>query len=335
MSESGSYKIVFLRSVWNAEWREANGRRRRASLGTADRQEAMERLQGLDERLQAARKPKVIDVTFAWQGKQASLGTRAAAAAMASRAKAVLPFFGAMRADLIGEQDVGAYIAKRRAAGRNDGTIVAELKQLRSSLAWAVKKRHIHKAPYIHMPSTPAPRDKRLTRAEAAKFMKAIEHEHLRLFVIIALTTGARKQAILDLRWDRVDLRRKLIDLRDPDRTQPSKARPTVPVNVTLLRALSEAKASATIDHVIEWQGHRVENIKESFKAAAVRAGIPWITPHVLRHSAASWMAETGVSMDEIAQLLGHSDSRITSRVYAKMSPTFLQGAASALELDD
>jgi integrase len=335
MSESGSYKIVFVRGVWNAEWREANGRRRRASLGTPDRQEAMERLQALDARLVAERKPKVIDVAYAWQGKRDSLGTRAAGSAMDSRGKSVLPFFGDMRADLVPEEAVSAYIAKRRAAGINDGSIVAELKQLRASLHWAVRKNLIVKAPYLHTPKTPEPRDKRLTRKQAVQFLKAIEHPHLRLFVIIALTTGARSQAILDLTWDRVHLSRRLIDLRDPDRTQPSKARPTVPINVTLTRALIEAKDNATTEHVIEWNGHRVGNIKEAFRTAAVRAGLPWITPHVLRHSAASWMAESGVPMAEIAQLLGHSDSRITERVYAKMSPTFLQGAANALEWDD
>jgi integrase len=333
MSESGSYKIVFVRNVWNAEWRD-NGRRRRASLGTTDRQEAMERLQTLDERLQRERRPKVITVAVAWEGKQASLGTRAAASAMSSRGKAIMPILGHLRADLVPSEAIDAYIARRRAAGRHDGSIVAELKSLRAALAWAVQKNLIVKAPYIHMPSTPPPRDLRLTRRQAAKFLDAIALPHLRLFVTLCLTTGCRKTAALDLTWDRVDLRERRIDLRDPDRTQPSKARPTVPINLTLTRALLEAKEIAQTEHVIEWQGHRVSNIKESFKDAAVRAGLPWITPHVLRHSAASWMAESGVPMQEIAQLLGHSDSRITERVYSRMSPAYLQGAANALELD-
>ena len=254
---------------------------------------------------------------------------------MDSRGKSVLPFFGDMRADLVPEEAVDAYIARRRAAGINDGSIVAELKQLRASLKWAVQKGLIHRAPYIKTPSTPPPRDIRLTRGQAAKFLQAIEHEHLRLFVIIALTTGARKQAILDLTWDRVDFGHKTIHLHDPDRLHAGKTRPTVPMNMTLRRALLEAREAATIDHVIEWAGHRVNNIKEAFRAAAVRAGLPWISPHVLRHSAASWMAESGVPMAEIAQLLGHSDSRITERVYSRMSPAFLQGAANALELDE
>jgi integrase len=330
-----TYKLVFLRNVWNAEWRDPGGRRRRASLGTVDRLEAVARVRALDAKLKADRQPSVITVAHAWQGKRDSLGTRAAGSAMDSRGKAVLPHFGAMRADLIPEEEIDRYITARRASGRNDGTIVGELKQLRASLAWAARKGLIVKAPYVHTPSTPAPRDLRLTRDQAATFLQAIELPHLRLFVVIALTTAARKQAILDLTWSRVDLDRGVLHLPDPDRPHAGKTRPTVPINATLAKALSEAQKAATIDHVIEWSGHRVGNVKESFKAAAARAGMPWITPHVLRHTAASWMAESGVPMQEIAQYLGHSDSRITEGTYARMSPLYLAGAAKALELPE
>ena len=54
-------------------------------------------------------------------------------------------------------------------------------------------------------------------------------------------------------------------------------------------------------------------------------------TPHMLRHSAAVWMAEAGQPMHVIAQYLGHTDSRITQRVYARFSPTLLRGASEAL----
>ncbi|WP_253284257.1 MULTISPECIES: tyrosine-type recombinase/integrase [unclassified Ruegeria] len=58
------------------------------------------------------------------------------------------------------------------------------------------------------------------------------------------------------------------------------------------------------------------------------------VSPHVLRHTAAVHMAEAGIAMEEIAQFLGHSDSRITASVYARYSPEHLRKAASALEFD-
>jgi integrase len=46
-------------------------------------------------------------------------------------------------------------------------------------------------------------------------------------------------------------------------------------------------------------------------------------------------MAESGRPMSEIAQFLGHSNSTLTERVYARFSPDFLRKSANALELDD
>jgi hypothetical protein len=78
-----------------------------------------------------------------------------------------------------------------------------------------------------------------------------------------------------------------------------------------------------------------VASVKRGLKAAAARAGIGKCTAHMLRHSAAVCMAESGVAMDEIAQYLGHSKVDVTRRIYARFSPDHLRAAAAALELTD
>jgi len=52
----------------------------------------------------------------------------------------------------------------------------------------------------------------------------------------------------------------------------------------------------------------------------------------MLRHTAASWMAERGVDMFRISRYLGHSDTKVTERRYAKLHPDFLADAADALD---
>jgi integrase len=104
-------------------------------------------------------------------------------------------------------------------------------------------------------------------------------------------------------------------------------------MNETAFRALSEARRNATTPYVVEWAGGRVREVKTGLIRAGQRCGMEWVTAHVFRDSAATWMAESGVAMAEIAQFLGHKDSRVTERVYARFSPTYLRGAASALEL--
>ena len=95
---------------------------------------------------------------------------------------------------------------------------------------------------------------------------------------------------------------------------------------------LALMREAAATDHVIEWAGKPVKSIKRAFRRAVKDAGLGKdVTPHVLRHTAASWMAEAGIPMAEIAAVLGHRDSRTTERIYAKFSPEYLQRAVRAL----
>ncbi|WP_236020361.1 tyrosine-type recombinase/integrase [Sabulicella rubraurantiaca] len=114
---------------------------------------------------------------------------------------------------------------------------------------------------------------------------------------------------------------------------QTRKGRATVPMTDTARRALLEAYAARTTDHVIEFGGKAMGRIRKAFERAAEAAGLAWVTPHALRHSAAVWMAEAGTPMAQIAQMLGHTNEKITFSTYARFSPAYLRGAASALEV--
>jgi integrase len=129
-----------------------------------------------------------------------------------------------------------------------------------------------------------------------------------------------------------VDLERRIINLRNPFDRARRKGRATVPINDQLFGVLVEAKKDCLSPFVIEWGGNQVKSIKKGLKAAAVNAGLPDVSPHVLRHSAAVWLAEDGHSMSEISQFLGHSNTRITEKVYARFSPDHLRSLASSLE---
>ena len=137
----------------------------------------------------------------------------------------------------------------------------------------------------------------------------------------------------LDLKWDRIDFDARTIDLYDPAQARNAKGRALVPMNNSAAAALQEAKAAALSDYVIEWNADRVRSVTNGVSAAADRAELPWCTPHVIRHTAARFMAEAGVPMEQIAQYLGHTNVSTTYRIYARYSPTFLQQAAKAVEV--
>ena len=307
------------RGRWYAVWTE-DGRTRRTSLRTADRGAAERALADLRH---APTGDTVGDIFRAYLVDLAARGKSAARAADAW--KPIEPAFAGLRPDQVTRDACRAYTANRRRAGRKPGTIAKELGTLRAALRWADK----HTPAVFEIPSRAPPRDRWLTRAEYRRLRLAAKTEpHLYVFVVLGLATAARKQALLDLTWDRVDFGRGLIRLRTDD---VGKGRATVPMTRNARRVLVVAQRFATSAWVIEYGGGKVGSVKRAFATACNRAGIEDVTPHVLRHTAAVWMAEAGVPMSEIAQYLGHADDRITQRVYARFSPDYLRRAASAL----
>lgn len=182
----------------------------------------------------------------------------------------------------------------------------------------------------FEMPATPPPRERWITEDEAGALMAELVDPHLRLFTILALTTAARSGAILDLTWGRVDMARRQIALGSPQ--EGRKRRAVVPINNTAFAALEAAQSVSTCEYVVEYAGRQVKSIKKGFREAARRAGLDDVTPHVLRHTAATWMVQQGVPIEQVAKYLGHSDPRITYRVYAKFAPDYLKAAAAAVE---
>ncbi|ALG69471.2 site-specific integrase [Beggiatoa leptomitoformis] len=65
--------------------------------------------------------------------------------------------------------------------------------------------------------------------------------------------------------------------------------------------------------------GERFGDIDRAFNTATKKAGIEDFHIHDLRHTCASWLAQRGVSMVEIAHLLGHSDIKLTHKRYVHL----------------
>lgn len=307
-----------------------DGRRHRHTLNTSDPREAQQLAPTIYAELTKPKGRRVVDL---WKAYEVEKEGRAVLETMKYTWKALEPHFGHREGDSVTLDDCRHYTAKRRKLGRSDGSIHTELGHLRTVLKWAEKRRLIPRAPDIDRPKKPEPKDRYLTRDEAVAMLAAAKLPHVRLAIHLMLATAARISAILELTWDRVDMKRRLITLRDPKDETRRKGRATVPINDTLFAALQTAKAEALSDYVVEWGGKQVGSIKRSIEKAADLAGLENVSPHVFRHTAAVWMAEAGVPLTEIAQYLGHSTPAITYKVYARYSPDHLQRAAKALEM--
>lgn len=266
-----------------------------------------------------------------WKGYAADMTGRAVVGTMKFTWRALEKRFGPIEGEAVTISDCRAYTDARRAAGIQDGTIHTELGHLRMVLLWAEKHGLIAKAPAVERPAKPEPKDAYLTRDEVRALLDAANVPHVRLGIMLMIATGARREAALQLTWDRIDFDRRMIQLRNPFDKAKRKGRATVPMNDSLLQALTEAKAAALTPFVVEWAGSPVQSIKKGLKAAGTAIGRPDVSHHMLRHSAGVWLAEDGHSMEEISQFLGHNDVKVTSRIYARFSPTYLRKLSDSL----
>lgn len=299
--------------------------RRRISTGTTDLGQARAIACRIFEKLNAPSSERVEDL---WKNYLCDRQSDSKNVTRQQDAwKHLNPVFGHCLGMDLNKDDCRAYSHMRQRQGAAKGTIRTELEYLRACL----NLRYGRGNNRVWLPSGSAPRDRYLTRAELEQLLQHVLTPHVRLFIILATTTGARMGAILELQWNQINFKHRTINFNQLGREQNNKRRPEVRLNDTAFQALEEAVRGALTDWVIEWDGKPVKSIKKAVRMAAKRSGIP-CSPHVFRHTAGVWMAEADVPLQKISQFLGHTSTRVTERTYARYSPSFMKDAAAALE---
>lgn len=325
-----NYRLKRRGRFWTIAWTDpATGRSRAVSTGAADLAEARvwrdQWLAGRDQP-EPPPAPLVHEILDAYRDDRekhvASVET------LRLSVETIKRHVGNLRPEMIARR---TYWQARAKDGVADGSIRREVGVLRAAMTWAVRERWIAAAPYSAMPPKPPPRERWLSRAEVSALIAACKPAHLRLFVILAYHTAARRAAILGLTWDQVDLDGRRIDYRLPGRSETNKRRAVVPLNAVVLAELQAAKRLAgDSPYVVAYHDKPVAKINKGFAAACARAGIAGCSPHTLRHTAATHMVMAGVPLAEVARMLGDTEEMV-ERVYGKHSPDYLRRAADAL----
>jgi integrase len=317
-------RIVWFRDRWHA-YERVDGVPRRISLSTTDRAAAERLLRDIE----TSRKRKAVTVAQMYQDYLTDRAPQLASQETLRFAwMRLAPVFGHLRPDQITRALTRSYAARETGRGIGPSSIRRDL----GVLSAVVRYNDKQSPAVIEMPAPAPPRSLHLTREEYRALRDASKSvPHLYVFVVLAYSTAGRASAILELTWDRVDFDHRLIQLGYGEARV--KGRATVPMTEVCHVTLEEARRSSISDYVVEYAGRRVRSVKRAFKAAVERAGLrPEVSPHVLRHSAAVHMAESGVPMSEISQYLGHTSTGVTERVYARFSTQYLRKAANALE---
>lgn len=160
--------------------------------------------------------------------------------------------------------------------------------------------------------------------------------DRLRPIVLLALNTGLRRGEMLGLRWGDVDLKQKAVCVRG-EGAKNGQTR-WVPLN-TEAHSVLELWSQQQIDQagVLVFpapDGQKTHRVDKAWRVIMDRAGIQDFRFHDLRHHFASRLAQSGVDLNVIRELLGHSDLAMVLR-YAHLNPNRLAWAVEQVQLAD
>jgi len=170
---------------------------------------------------------------------------------------------------------------------------------------------------------------------ERERFLLACKESHnsdLYVAVILALSTGGRKNEIWGLSWKDVDLKNGFITFEETKNDEPR----SVPLQGHALELMLKRSKVPRIDTDLVFPS-RVDqqkhfDFRRPFQMALRTAKIENFRWHDLRHCAASYLVMAGVDMRTVAEILGHKTLQMTQR-YTHLSPEHLKDAVAKMNL--
>jgi integrase len=156
-------------------------------------------------------------------------------------------------------------------------------------------------------------------------------HRNVRLIALFLLSTGARLNEALRARWGDIDRGNRV--WRIPALNSKSKRVRSVPLNASAVEVLDrlDTEDSHECLFVNARTGRRYTSIHKVWRQLRAMAGLPHLRIHDLRHQYASFLVNSGRTLYEVQQILGHSDPSVTQR-YAHLSRRSLQDAADSAD---
>lgn len=226
--------------------------------------------------------------------------------------------------------DIIAYRAERKGEGVGNASVNRELALLRACIRWAAELHGQEPPAGLRswrglMLKEPEGRMRALEPGQYRALVDAADDE-LRTMILLAVTTGLRRDNIRGLTWGQVHLAEARIDV-----VQKGGRAHSVRLTHPVIAALARLPRGGAADCVFP-----APNWRRRWERARARAGLPeGFRFHDLRHTFATWARHGGIDIADLKDAMGHSSIQTTMR-YAKVLPiarrTAFDAATEALE---
>lgn len=228
-----------------------------------------------------------------------------------------------------------------------------ELEDLRSAINYHRHEGLCSEIVSIVLPERALERERWLSRGEAARLLWAAWRarqvmrnkdtpravgRHVARFILVGLYTGTRSSAICGAALmptvgrGHVDLDRGVFYRHAIGRRQTKKRQTPVKLPTRLIAHMRRwQRQGLSKKAIVEWNGSAVKSVRKSFAAAVRAAGLGVdVTPHILRHTCATWLMQRGVDLWDAAGFLGMTVQQLEA-TYGHHHPDYQRDAAAAL----
>ncbi len=255
-------------------------------------------------------------------------------------------YFGPYKLHQITPQLLEGFIIESRKRGVSPLTVNGYLRvlsaMLNKAVEWGYRARNVVSGgKKLKAPEKEA---RFLSYGDAAKLFKAVKYTRLCVVVGLGVLAGLRKGEILNLKWRDVDFEGRFIRVVNrPDEGFQTKnyRNRTAGLHKDLKKILLwwRNTRSARVrfhkegrsEYVVTYKGEHVASVERALRSAYKKAGLSSARPfHTLRHSFGAYLATAGVSLYEIAKLMGHTFEQVT-QLYAHLQPEHLHNQVARI----
>ena len=247
----------------------------------------------------------------------------------------ILPEIGRIEAIRLTHHRMDQYVVKRLKTSIRRTTIHREISDIQAILNWAVKREIIKRNPVTGYQS-PKRDDAIIQPVTHQEIRRLLEHtpDHVTRALLISYYTGLQPgQELFRLKWTDIDWDQKTILIRSSRKGGPPfRIVPIHPVFMPMLEVWDNGQRSTVNDFIITFNRRPVKSIRKSLAHAKKKAGITRrLTPYAFRHTFATRILSGGGDLKSTSEILGHSRTDTTTRIYQHTDLTAHRNAIANL----
>lgn len=249
----------------------------------------------------------------------------------------IKPAFGSKRLNELTRQQIQTFHAAVRSGGLSPASADHHVKLIRQALNLGVEWEMLEKNPAagVRLFNVDNKVENYLDGEQLQSLLTVLRthpNRPVSRIALFLLSTGCRLNEALSAKWGQIDRGHRV--WRIPAANSKSKKVRSVPLNESALEVIGQLDTEGSFEHLFvnRRTGKRYTTIMKVWSRLRAEAGVPFLRIHDLRHQYASFLVNSGRTLYEVQQILGHSDPSVTQR-YAHLSSKSLQDAANSASI--